>query len=150
MPDIDTKLLRSFVAVASERSFSAAAEMFGCSRQTMSLRIRALETQLGVRLLDRSGGGLRLTPAGKDFYSDARNIVEAHDRLFDRPSPDRVGGGARLGVAEGHGGRFLPRLLNRICGNREAIELDIVRRAARQLRRKIEARAGPRHRHPAR
>lgn len=89
MRDIDTKLLRSFVAVASELSFSAAAEMLGCSQGTMSLRIRALETQLGVRLLDRSGRDLRLTPAGKDFYSDARNIVETHDRLFDRPSPSR-------------------------------------------------------------
>ena len=89
MRDIDTKLLRSFVAVASERSFSAAAETLGCSRGTMSLRIRALETQLGVQLLDRSGGDLRLTPAGKDFYSDARDIVETHDRLFDRLSPDR-------------------------------------------------------------
>ncbi len=82
MPDIDTRLLRSFVSAVGEGSFSSAAETLGCTRRTMSLRVRALETRLGVRLLDRSGRGLRLTPAGRDVYADASEIVEMHDRLF--------------------------------------------------------------------
>ena len=141
MPDIDTRLLRSFVSVATTGSISTAAEMLGCSQGTMSLRIRALETRLGIRLLDRSGRDLRLTPAGRDLYADARNIVEMHDRLFDRASPGLVAGSVRLGVAEGYGGRFLPRFLKQICGNHEAIELHIVCQVAWQLRQKIEARA---------
>ena len=150
MPDIDTRLLRSFVLVATEGSFSTAAEMLGCSQGTMSLRIRALETRLGLQLLDRSGRDLQLTAAGRDLHADARNIVKMHDRLFDRASPDRVAGSVRLGVAEGYGRRLLPRFLKQICGNHEAIEFDIICQIASQLRQKIQARAGPRDRHPAR
>ena len=84
MLDIDTRLLRSFVSVVREGSFSKAAETLGCSQGTMSVRVRALESRLGVQLLERNGRGVRLSPAGQDLYADAREIVEMHDRLFDR------------------------------------------------------------------
>ena len=91
MPDIETRLLRSFVSAATQESFSAAAEKLGCSRGAISLRIHALEDRLGVRLFDRGGGGLRLTPAGRDLLGDARAILEMHDRLF--------GGASRADIA---------------------------------------------------
>ena len=70
--DIDTKLFRSFLAVAAERSFSLGARRLGFSQATMSLRIRVLEEKLGVRLLDRGPRNVQLTAAGRSLLPDVR------------------------------------------------------------------------------
>ena len=141
MQDIDTRLLRSFVMVARERSFSAAAALLGCSQGTMSRRILSLETRLGVRLIDRNGGNFRLTSAGQELFQDAHKFVAMHDRLFDLPSTERNAGRVRLGIAEGYVARFLPKILKHACGGRVPVEVDIVCRVAWRLRQEIQARA---------
>lgn len=69
--NIDTRLVRAFLTVAAECSFSVAAELQGCSQGTMSLRIRTLEDQLGIRLFDRTHSKIRLTTAGQDLLPSA-------------------------------------------------------------------------------
>ena len=95
MPDVDTRLLRSFVAAATRPSFAAAAAYLECSPRAMSVRIQALESRLGVRLFERSRNGARLTPAGRDLLPDARAFLDLHDRLFGRAPVDHAGARAR-------------------------------------------------------
>ena len=94
MEDIDPKLLRTFLYVARERKFSAAARLLGLSPSTVSLRIRTLERRLGARLFDRSARGVTLAPSGSDLLPAAREIVAINDRLLERaassPVPDSV------------------------------------------------------------
>ena len=106
MIDIDTKLLRSFLSVATEKSFSTAAERLGCSQGTMSVRIRTLEDELGQRLFDRGRHNLKLTAAGRDLMPHAQTLVDMHDRLVDRAAARRVSGRVRLGVSENQGVEF--------------------------------------------
>jgi DNA-binding transcriptional LysR family regulator len=61
---VNLKPLRAFDAVARMRSFSRAATDLGRSQTTISLQIRALERQIGVRLLERTTRQVRLTEAG--------------------------------------------------------------------------------------
>ena len=126
MVDIDTKLLRSFLVVATEKSFSTAAERLGCSQGTMSVRIRTLEVQLGHQLFDRGRHNVKVTAAGQDLLPYARTLVDMHDRLMDRAGTRRVYGRVRLGVGEDHGSDLVSRLRQHLHEGYTAIELDIV------------------------
>ena len=137
MSDIDTRILRSFLAVASNRSFSAAAQRLGCSQGTMSLRIKGLEDHLGMRLFERKRNDIRLTVAGHNLLSNARAIVDAHDRLVDRASAKHVTGSVRLGIAEGCTAHLLPKVLERVQRLYAAIELDVVCAGSPALRRMV-------------
>ncbi len=75
--DPDPRRLLTFREVARQRSFSRAADALSLTQSAVSQQVAALERQLGLRLLDRGRGGLRLTPAG-------RTLVEHADALADR------------------------------------------------------------------
>ncbi|MGP4112130.1 LysR family transcriptional regulator [Streptomyces sp. 4N509B] len=63
--DVDTRLLRYFVAVAEEGTLTRAAARLFVSQPALTKQIRQLETQLGVRLFTRSRSGMALTEAGR-------------------------------------------------------------------------------------
>jgi DNA-binding transcriptional LysR family regulator len=67
----DTRLLIEFAAVAQAGSFTLAARELGVAQPWLSAQVRKLEEQLGVRLLDRSGRGLSLTPWGAELLEIA-------------------------------------------------------------------------------
>ena len=126
MIDIDTKLLRSFLAVAAERSFSGAARIAGCSQATMSQRIQALEDQLGARLFERKRRGTVPTAAGNELLPSAEALVDLHDTIVGRAHSKRVAGSVRLGVAECQATPLLPKLLKHTHVKYEAVELAIL------------------------
>lgn len=64
---ISLTLLRSFDAVARHLSYSQAAEELGRSQATLSVQVRELERQLGLRLLDRTTRRVTLTDPGADL-----------------------------------------------------------------------------------
>jgi DNA-binding transcriptional LysR family regulator len=57
--------LNVFVAVADQASFTKAARLLGLSTATLSQTMRALETRLGVRLLNRTTRSVAPTDAGE-------------------------------------------------------------------------------------
>ena len=67
--------LKYFVAVAETRSFSLAAEENFITQTAMTQQIRALEDQVGCRLINRSTRPISLTPAGQSFLNDAKLIL---------------------------------------------------------------------------
>jgi DNA-binding transcriptional LysR family regulator len=68
---------RMFVAVVQTGSLSAAATRLGVPLPTLSRRIRDLERQLKVQLLERSARGAKLTEAGTRLYEHAGRSIEA-------------------------------------------------------------------------
>ena len=69
-----------FVRVAERGSFAAAAEQFGVARSVVTRQVAALETHLGVKLMERSTRRLTLTSAGAASLEKCRvilNLVEA-------------------------------------------------------------------------
>lgn len=77
--------MEAFVRVADTGSFSAAARQTGSSQSQISKIVKALETRLGVRLVNRTTRRLALTDAGDDFYRRSRlalaAIAEAEDEV---------------------------------------------------------------------
>jgi len=76
MPDL--RLLRYFVAVADSGSVSAAARAVHVSQPSVSRQLRILERTVGKDLLQRDGGPLRLTAAGRRFLPIARDLLHRH------------------------------------------------------------------------
>ena len=68
---MDLRQLEIFTRVAELGSFSRAAESLHLTQPTVSEHIRALEDELGVRLLDRRGRGADVTRAGHLLLSYA-------------------------------------------------------------------------------
>ncbi|WP_193177912.1 LysR family transcriptional regulator [Oricola nitratireducens] len=141
MIDVDTKLLRSFLAVSGEGSFSKAADWLGCSQATMSLRIKMLERQVGAVLFERGYHRVTLTQVGRDLLPQARAIIDLHDRMIDQLRHQKVAGSVRLGIAEDYAVPMLPQLLTRLRKTYEAIELNIVCELSARLRQRIDARS---------
>lgn len=65
-----------FAQVIEQGNLSAAAKHVGLSRAVVSYHIKKLETQLGIKLLNRSTRSIALTEAGSQYYERCRVIVE--------------------------------------------------------------------------
>ncbi len=72
---MNLKQLEVFVAVAETGSFTQGAEKSFLTQSTVSQHISALESEFGIRLLDRTGKGVYLTEGGRIFYDYARRIL---------------------------------------------------------------------------
>src|SRR5579863_3581244 len=73
---MDFDQLETFLEVAKLSSFSRAAERRFRTQPAISAQIRALEDEVGARLLDRSGGKVALTAPGKVFQRYAEDALE--------------------------------------------------------------------------
>jgi DNA-binding transcriptional LysR family regulator len=81
-PALDIDLLRSFLLIAEERSFTRAAERVGRTQSAVSLQMQRLESLLGRRVFQRAkGGGVQMTPQGRDLAERARELVALKDRV---------------------------------------------------------------------
>jgi len=73
--------LKTFVAVAQERSLTRAAERVFTSPPAVSAQIKALEDELGVRLFDRTPRGMALTEAGARLLDEAERTLASASRM---------------------------------------------------------------------
>lgn len=123
---LDPDLLRTFVAVAETRSFTAAAQRLDLSQSTVSGHIRRLEERLGRPLVARTTHAVALTPNGESLLDLARGALEAGERLA------RFAAGAagrerlRFGVCDDFSLSSLPGLLDRFLRvHAAAVDLEL-------------------------
>jgi DNA-binding transcriptional LysR family regulator len=80
---IELRHLRQFVAVAEDGHITRAAERLGMQQPPLSQRIKAIETELGVKLLRRQARGVELTEAGRVFFDRARAMIAQYEGSFE-------------------------------------------------------------------
>lgn len=74
--------LETFITVAESGSFAKAADKLYISPTAVIKQINILESNLDIKLFNRTHRGLTLTAAGKSLYSDARYIIRySHESL---------------------------------------------------------------------
>lgn len=87
--------LQAFVAVAQTASFTAAAGRLGRNGSTVSRRISALESRLGVRLIERTTRQVALTEAGTAYLA---RVTTVFDELASATAELSAHGGLAQGV----------------------------------------------------
>ena len=73
---MEIRQLVTFIRASQFQSFSKAAESLGYSQSAVTVQIRALEDELGVRLFDRLGKRVVLTGQGENFLQNAKRILD--------------------------------------------------------------------------
>ena len=99
---MDIRVLKYFLAVAREQSFSTAAERLFLSQPTLSRQLKELEDELGKTLLVRSNKGVTLTEEGIILRKRAEEIIDLMDKTEQevRQSNDSVSGTVYIGAGE--------------------------------------------------
>src|SRR4030043_1325723 len=110
---IDFRHIESFNRVAVLKSFSKGAEDLFLTQPTVSGHILSLDRSLSVRLFDRAGRDIRLTPAGEIFYRYASKILSSRKDLLNALSEFSQGikGELSLGASTIPGEYILPKLV---------------------------------------
>ncbi|MFK7828647.1 MAG: hydrogen peroxide-inducible genes activator [Congregibacter sp.] len=127
--------LQYFVAVATSLNFRKAAAQLRVSQPTLTHQILALESGLGLQLLERSRAGTKLTPAGRELLPDARHTLEQMAILCERATALANGpsGTFKLGVAPTIGPYLLPHVLPHIHRRHAALKLHLREQAPSYL-----------------
>jgi DNA-binding transcriptional LysR family regulator len=141
MSDLDLKQLRSFTDVAELGSFSAAADKAGLTQPAISLQLRQLERQLGVRLIERVGRRAQPTAAGRDLLVHARRIQDEVRLALDTVAPHRSGTLGRLRIGSGATAciHLLPPVLSRIRKTMPGVEITVQTGNTADILRLLEA-----------
>ena len=98
---LETKQLRIFKTIVEVGSFTGAGEHLDLSQPAISQQMRALEEQVGVTLLVRTGRSTRPTPAGEVLLQCARQVLEKIEEVQRVLAEHAEGGGVvRVGTPE--------------------------------------------------
>ena len=94
-----------FIAVAEFRSFTLAAESLGSTKSGTGKAVKKLESELGLKLFNRTTRSVRLTEEGKIFYEAAKHAVETLNeaKLILHSRKDEPAGRLRVNLPIGIG-----------------------------------------------
>ena len=127
--------LKVFRAVARRLSFRKAAEELYLTQPAVSLQIKALEEEIGLRLFDRAGNHITLTPAGETLLDYVERLdalaSEAESSLaqFRGAVRGRLALGASLTIAQ----YVLPRLLGQFLRENDRLEVAVATHNTEQV-----------------
>lgn len=131
--------LRLFIHIAESPSLTQGARKAFLSPAAASARIKALEGQLGSRLLYRDSRGVELTPAGQRLLQHARLIMRQVDYLkseFTEYGTDAAGH-MRIFANTTAVTEFLPEVLAGFLAERPGVTVDLQERLSRDIVRGV-------------
>jgi len=110
---MDLKRMEVFCKIVELKSFTRAGEALSLAQPTVSEHIRALETTLGQKLLDRFKGDVLPTPVGRMFYQYAKSIVQTRDEAFQAVDQfrNKLAGQLNLVASSIPGTYVLPKII---------------------------------------
>ena len=127
--------LRAFVAVAEKQHFGSAATTLGVSQSTLSQGLSALETGLGVQLVERSTRRVFLTAEGRQLLPQAQAVIEAATAFTAAAAgaSDPLQGSIRLGLIPTVAPYVLPTLLAGLADRLPALTLRVIENQTERL-----------------
>jgi DNA-binding transcriptional LysR family regulator len=123
-PAFNLKRAYYFVVLAEELHFGRAAKRLFIAGPGLSQQIKILETELGVRLIERYGRETRLTPAGELFYQEATDLIRHAADLVERVQARSHGRECRLTVGYSHSTQYFEtELVDELRARRPEIQV---------------------------
>jgi DNA-binding transcriptional LysR family regulator len=110
---MELRQIRSFLLIAETLHFGRTAEMIHLSQPALSLQIRALEDEIGVRLFERNRRKTALTAAGAAFREDATGALLRLDQAVHKAKLAANGklGILRIGFVSTAGNEIVPAII---------------------------------------
>jgi DNA-binding transcriptional LysR family regulator len=110
---MELRHIRSFLSIAETLHFGRTAELIHISQPALSLQIRALEEEVGVRLFERNRRKTTLTAAGAAFRDDAAAALSQLEQAIRRArlAADGKLGLLRIGFTSTAGSEILPGIV---------------------------------------
>ncbi|MER8831651.1 LysR substrate-binding domain-containing protein [Mesorhizobium sp. M0833] len=124
-PNLDSDLLRTFVAVADSGNFTKAAERAGRTQSAVSMQMKKLEGMIGDSLFERGSRGVALTRRGGELIANARRIVSLLDETAASMVAAPLGGPVRIGIPEEYGHAILSRALGAFAKRHPQVDITV-------------------------
>ena len=131
--------LRTFVTVAEQKHFVSAANKLGISQPSLSQALAALESGLGIQLIERSTRRVIVTPTGEELLPYAKATLEAADAFVaqSRGALGALAGPLNIGVIPTIAPYILPTLLKLIEEEYPDLEPRIVENQTEELLQRL-------------
>ncbi len=125
-PNIDTELLRSFVAIADHGGFTRAAAAVNRTQSAVSMQMKRLEEDVLQRpLFERNGRQVRFTAEGQILLGYARRILKLHGEVMTTLRQPHMVGAVRIGTPDDYVMRFLPGILSRFAQAYPLVQVEV-------------------------
>ena len=133
--------MRSFLAVAQREHVSRAAEELHLTQGAVTQQLRNFERALGVRLLERSGRGVKLTDAGRSLATSCRAALRGLELFAETAQAVRSleAGSLHIGASPTCAGYYLPPLLAAFTQIHPRVQLDVTIDPSSQINEQIRA-----------
>lgn len=127
MSNLTLKQFRYFEALAQHRHFGRAADASGISQPALSMQIKDMEDDLGVKLFERAARQVRLTRFGEDFAPRVRDILRSVDEACDlaRLAQNSLSGRLRIGVIPTIAPYLLPSFIGHLIRDHPTLDIHI-------------------------
>ncbi len=124
---MELRQIRSFLSIAETLHFGRTAELIHLSQPALSLQIRALEEEVGVRLFERNRRKTTLTAAGLAFRDDATAGVRQLDQAIRRARLAANGklGLLRVGFISTAGNEIVPNIVRQFRDSNPEVEFSL-------------------------
>ena len=126
MHNLESDLLRTFVAVAETGSVTLGAGRIHRTQSAASLQIKKLEETLGGPVFLRHGRGVALTPMGERLLPVARQVTATLDRTLREMTAAPLTGRIRLGIPDDHSSDTLAPIIAAFCQSHPSVELEVI------------------------
>jgi DNA-binding transcriptional LysR family regulator len=140
---MDVKLLEAFRTVMDNSSVTRAATILRVTQPAVSAQIARLEALVGFSLFERTGGRLKPTPEGRQFYDEAMHALGMIDRLEQVSASIRSGRAGNIVIASYPAGSvsILPELVARFGAAHPDATVRMINRTSEEVRSIFEATA---------
>jgi DNA-binding transcriptional LysR family regulator len=125
MDQLNSDLLRTFLAVAETGSMTDGAARIFRSQSAASLQIRKLEELLGQPVFDRHGRGVALTATGERLLPIAHDVTRTLSSAMRELTSDGLHGKLRLGIPDDQNQQMLARIISEFAQSHPMVELEV-------------------------
>ncbi|MBY5991219.1 LysR family transcriptional regulator [Ferrimonas balearica] len=136
-PPLDLELLRTFLAVIQAGELKQAAQTVNRSQAAVSMQLKRLEAQLGVRLMVRSNQGIRLTEAGSTLQGYAEQLFRLNAATWSAITQPVQGGTLRCGIPTDYAQAFVRDVIPELQADWPQLECRLVCAPSRRLKEQL-------------
>ena len=140
MPNnIDTALLRAFLAVNETGGVTRAARLLNLTQAAVSQQIKRLEDQFQQKLFDRERKEMVLTPMGERLLPRAERLIAMNDELWGMMTAPEFEGAVRIGVPQDIVKSMMPAVLRHFHTTWPQVHVAVIPGTSPQLLTALEA-----------